>query len=73
MKDIAGKVIDAFTLADCSTPCSVPGWTASVLAANAVPAASPGTGEDDSRHKRRRKRRRASAESEAPAEENLRR
>src|SRR5204862_7212165 len=73
VKDIAGKVIDAFTLPDCSTPCSVPGWTASVLAANAVPAASPGTGEDDSRHKRRRKRRRASAESEAPAEENLRR
>ncbi|HXL40329.1 MAG TPA: metallophosphoesterase family protein [Myxococcales bacterium] len=73
VKDIAGKVIDAFTLADCSTPCSVPGWAASVLAANVVPAAPPGAGEDDSRRKRRRKRRRASGESGAAAEENPRR
>jgi hypothetical protein len=73
VKDIGGKVIDAFTLADCPTPCSVPGWAASVLAANVVPAAAPGTGQDDSRRKRRRKRRRASAESGAAAEENPRR
>jgi len=72
VKDIAGKVIDAFTLAECSTPCSVAGWAASVAAASVVPA-SPGTGQDDSRRKRRRKRRRASAESGAASEENLRR
>ncbi|MGZ6125324.1 MAG: metallophosphoesterase, partial [Myxococcales bacterium] len=44
VKDIAGKVIDAFTLADCATPCSVP--DAHVAAATPVPSppqeATPG-------------------------------
>src|SRR5690349_12701546 len=52
VKDITGKVIDAFTLSDCETPCSVPGWAASVAAASVVSAPAQ---EEGSRKSRRRK------------------
>jgi hypothetical protein len=68
VKDISGKVIDAFTLAGCETPCSVPGWAASVAAASVMPASA---NEDSRRSKRRsRKRRRGSVDAGAAAGEN---
>jgi hypothetical protein len=71
-KDIAGKVIDAFTLSECSTPCGVPGWAAAVAAASAVPAGSQAGEEDSRRSKRRtRKRRRGSVEGGTSAGESL--
>jgi len=38
VKDISGKVIDALTLADCPTPCSVPEAALAAAAAPAPPA-----------------------------------
>ncbi|MGZ6125359.1 MAG: fibronectin type III domain-containing protein [Myxococcales bacterium] len=65
VKDIAGKVIDAFTLADCGTPCSVP--DARVLAASPVPSpvqeATPG-------RKKPRKRRGGTLDGKKPGAEN---
>jgi hypothetical protein len=71
VKDISGKVIDAFTLSSCATPCGSPGWAAAVAAASAVPAAPPVTEEDPRRSKRRsRKRRRGSGDGGTSAGEN---
>ena len=71
VKDIAGKVIDAFTLSDCETPCGVPGWAASVAAASAMSPASPATGDEPQRSKRRtRRRRRGSVDGTVSAREN---
>ena len=67
VKDIAGKVIDAFTLAGCAKPCSVP------FAPQAVAASSgPSQSADDSRSSRRRsrKRRKRSLDEGASAAEN---
>jgi hypothetical protein len=57
VKDIAGRVLDAFTLADCATPCGVPGWAASVAAASVI-SVSEGPGTEDSRRSKRRSRKR---------------
>ena len=67
VKDIAGKVIDAFTLADCAKPCSVP-FAPQAVAASSGPAQSA----DDSRSSRRRsrKRRKRSLDEGASAAEN---
>ena len=67
VKDIAGRVIDAFTLSDCATPCSVP-----LSPQAAVPAVSPGQ-DGDARGPRRRsqkRRRRGSLDGSASAAEN---
>jgi hypothetical protein len=69
-KNIAGKVIDSFTLSDCATPCSVPGWATRVAAASAVPIPSTGKGEETGRRRRSRKRRSGSAEGSRSVEEN---
>jgi len=68
VKDIAGKVIDAFTLSDCATPCSVP-----LSPQVAVSAATSGQDADDSRGSRRRshkRRRRGPLDDSASAAEN---
>jgi len=67
VKDIAGKVIDAFTLAECAKPCSVP-FAPQAVAATSGPARS---GEDSGSSRRRsRKRRRRSLDEGASAAEN---
>jgi hypothetical protein len=64
VKDIAGRVIDAFTLSGCATPCSVP------LAPQAT-VVSPGPGKQDADDSRRQKRRRRRAlDRSASAAEN---
>src|SRR6266850_201283 len=70
VKDILGRVIDAFTLSECDTPCSVPGWAASVAAASAVSAAPPA--EERSRRPKRRKgkRKRGSSDDTVSARES---
>ena len=63
VKDIAGRVLDAFTLSDCQTPCGVPGWAASVAAASVISAPETAGKEESRRSKRRsRKHRRGSSE-----------
>ena len=66
-KDIAGKVLDAFTLADCATPCSAPGWAASVAAASVV--SSPAAQEDSRKSRRRTRKRRRAERASASAED----
>ncbi|HZR09038.1 MAG TPA: hypothetical protein VFA79_10680 [Myxococcales bacterium] len=65
VKDITGKVIDAFTLADCATPCSVPG----AQVAAATPVAAPAQDAAPSR-KRSRRRRGGSLDGSRRAAEN---
>jgi hypothetical protein len=66
VKDIAGRVIDAFTLAGCSRPCSVP------FAPQAVVSSADARDGQDSKSSRRRsrKRRKRSRDEEASAAEN---
>ncbi|MGZ6142777.1 MAG: metallophosphoesterase family protein, partial [Myxococcales bacterium] len=58
VKDIAGRVIDSFTLSDCATPCGAPGF-ATMLAAIEAPDAGPA---EDGGRRRSRRRPRASEE-----------
>jgi hypothetical protein len=68
VKDIAGKVIDAFTLAECAKPCSVPFAPQVVAASSSASTRSA----DDSRSSRRRsrKRRKRSVDEGKSAAEN---
>jgi len=68
VKDIAGKVIDAFTLAECAKPCSVPFAPQAVAASSSASTRSA----DDSRSSRRRsrKRRKRSVDEGTSAAEN---
>jgi hypothetical protein len=70
VKDIAGRAIDAFTLSDCATPCSVP-LSPQVAAVSDVSEKQDADGSRNSR--RRRRRRRGSLEGSASAAEILRR
>lgn len=65
VKDITGKVIDAFTLADCPKPCSVPDAPVAAATPVAPPAqdAAPG-------RKRSRRRRGGTLDGKKPAAEN---
>lgn len=65
VKDITGKVIDSVVLADCGTPCSVPG--APVVAATPV-APPPQQATPDP--KKSRRRRRGALDGKKPAAEN---
>jgi len=64
VKDIAGKLLDSFKLADCDKPCSVPGAlpvAAAGVLPSPVPAAAPadaGSPSDEGSSNRRRRRRR---------------
>src|SRR3954471_7679945 len=74
VKDISGKVIDAFQLAQCATPCSVPGWAAQVAAASIVPAAAVDPEEEAALLRKRRKkerRKRHSVAGSAAMRENV--
>ena len=51
VKDIAGKVIDSFTLASCATPCSAPGQMTFAAAAREAPDAGPAP--EENRRRRR--------------------
>lgn len=67
VKDVSGKVIDSFTLADCPTPCSAPGG-AEIAAA---PAAAAAPADDSSpRKKRSRRRRKGTLDGAKSAAEN---
>jgi hypothetical protein len=52
VKDIAGKVIDAVTLADCATPCSVPDAALAAVAPPAAPAKESTPGRKRPRRRR---------------------
>ncbi len=64
VKDIAGRTIDSFKLADCPTPCGAPAAPA-LAAASPVPVVAPGEARDagpPDAGSRRRSRRRARAD-----------
>jgi hypothetical protein len=65
VKDITGKVIDSFILADCGVPCSAPG--APVVAATPV---APAPQESSPGRKRSRRRRGGTLDGKKPAAEN---
>jgi hypothetical protein len=65
LKDIAGRVIDAFTLSECPVPCSVPMAAQPALASA---ARQDGDGSRSSRRTRKQRRRRSSGKTTA---ENL--
>jgi hypothetical protein len=68
VKDISGKVLDAFTLSDCQTPCGVPGWAAQVAAASVI-SAPDSTAKEGSRKSKRRSRKHRRSDRTASSED----
>ena len=56
VKDVTGKVIDAFTLSDCATPCKAPsGFEPAAVSSSAAPDATQPPAREKKRSRRRRK------------------
>jgi hypothetical protein len=74
VKDVSGKVLDAFKLSDCAKPCAVSSLLPVAAASTApAPPADPGQDEDRSQRRRRRTRRRGSLDGGAePAQNQVR-